>query len=405
MLRNIFKILFVVVFAGCSSGGGVDDAVQSLQPENKSITVVQNSRKTVDLASSGATSVIVTQQPDHGVVTIQGMIATYRVTEPLFTGSDRFKFKLASGGVSSTEASVDVTVTPVTAGAHTFTENYTAGAFDLTGWTNHSSSFGHTVNTVVGFDSATHNSVVMPSRRFGIYGDIGSFAGDASYNSLFSVLPVDGAGGAMKDWPWKADLIHLPQCGVDATVVAKVVSNGGQNPMGAILLNYDIESNSSGATELTGYQILFNGGGGSLTLSRFKNAHETATAFLDRWPNTTYGNEAMANPVERGPYKGWNYKNGVWPAGGNVGVGSNWTLAARYQYNSTSKVTTISYEARAINGTDSTPGVWDLEVVLSGADSLPPGGSFGIMGLNYHTDTSILTTDFEVVDYKVVCAL
>lgn len=373
--------------------------------ESKTLTVVQNSRKDLDLTSIGATAVEITQAPAHGVVTVRGMVATYRLTEPLFTGADSFKFKLLYGSVASEEAQVDVTVTPVTAGAFTFTESYTGGAYSLTGWTAHTSTFGHTVGSVTSFDTATYDSVVMPSRRFEVQGDNSSYAGDEAYNSLFSVLPVDGAGGAMKDWPWKAELIHLPECGVDATVVTKIVSNAGINPMGAILLNYDIGPNANGVTEMTGYHVLFNSGGGSLTLSRFKNAPETATAFLDRWPNTSYGTEAMANPVQYGPYKGWNYKNGAWPAGGNVGTGSNWNLAARYQYNSYTKVTTISYEARQINGTDLTPGTWDHEIVLSGEDSLPPGGSFGILGTNYHTSSLIIPTDFEVAEYKVDCSL
>src|SRR5690606_16681426 len=97
--------------------------------------------------------------------------------------------------------------------------------------------------------------------------------------------------------------------------------------------------------------------------------------------------EAMLNPVEYGPYKGWNYKSGVWPAGGNVGVGTNVFVAVRYQYDPTTKSTTISYEVRKADGTDLTPGVWDQVVTLTGADSLPSGGSFGILGTNYHTDS------------------
>jgi hypothetical protein len=54
---------------------------------------------------------------------------------------------------------------------------------------------------------------------------------------------------------------------------------------------------------------------------------------------------------------------------------------------------------------DATPGVWDVVVNLSGADSLTPGGSFGIMPLNYHTQSLLLTTDFEVSEYKLECAL
>lgn len=300
---------------------------------------------------------------------------------------------------------MNVVITAVASGTSTLTENYSGSQYVLSGWKSFSSTFGHTVNSVTGFASATYNGVLSPSRHFGIYGDNASYAGDSAYSSLFSILPVDGAAGPMKDWPWKAELIHFPECGYDTTITMKLAANGGQYPLGAILLNYDIEDNASDQQEMTGYQLFFNSGGGSLTLSRFNHAHELATAYMDRWPNTSYGNEAMANPIESGPYKGWNYRNGVWPAGGNVGVGTNIFLAVRYQYNVTTKDTVISFEARNINGTDSTPGSWDNVVTLSGADSLLTGGHFGLMGLNYHTDSVLLTTDFDVTEFKLVCVL
>lgn len=215
----------------------------------------------------------------------------------------------------------------------------------------------------------------------------------------------------MSDWPWKSELIHRGECGADNTITVKVSPNNSTYAMGAVLLNYDIETagaggaGSAGAGEqaLTGYQLLFNAGGGSLTLSRFgAGTHELATAYLDRWPNTTYGGEAGANPVTSGPYKGWNYRNSF-PAGGSLSTGGDFTVAVRYAYDTPTKTTTISYEARAADGVDLSPGVWDETVVLTGADSLPTGGSFGVMGTNYHTSSMILSTDFDIAGFSMYC--
>jgi hypothetical protein len=397
MKRCLICLLALFLFACGKSKNSTVSKVPGLSAGNAEYTTTQNGVFSLDLGGAAA-NVTITGQPAHGRVRLNGNTVTYRSTDPLFSGTDTFNYRFTNGITSSNEGTVKVIVTPLASGTTVHTENYADGAFALGGWRSYSSSTGHTPSSLAGFGAG--------GRHFRIYGDAASYAGDAVYGALFGVLPIDGSGFAMKDWPWKADLIHVPECGVDATVTAKISPLNDEYPMVAILLNYDIDRNQAGtAQELTGYQVLVNSGGGSLTLSRLNQANELATAYVDRWPNTNYGTEAMANPVVYGPYKGWNYKNGPWPAGGNVGAGGPKYLAVRYQYDTVTKNTKMSYEARSAGGVDATPGAWDVVVDLSGADSLTPGGSFGIMPLNYHTQSLLLTTDFEVSEYKLECAL
>lgn len=407
VMRQLFLLSGLIVFTGCSGIGSAHIfAGPSLSAVDGTMTLQQNSSATLDLPAVSGATIKITRQPAHGWVKFKNNSFIYRATNPLYNGQDSFRYQIVSETVTSNEATVSVTISPLASGATTFTENYASQKFSLMGWKTFSSMSGHSVNSLTEFRTATFNSVLGDSRHFAMYGDIAAYAGDSVYDSGFGVLPVDGAGGAMHDWPWKADVRHIPECGVDATVTMKVVPNNGHYPMVAILMNYDIDFDSVlNHHTLNGYQVLVNGGGGSLTLSRFENAHELATAYMDRWPNTNHGNEAMVNPVEHGPYKGWNYRNGAWPAGGNVGTGGQIFVAARYQYDVGNGNTTISYEARPISGVDMTPGSWDEVVTLSGADSLPTGGGFGLMALNYHTSTQILDTDFDVVEYKVECVL
>lgn len=384
-----------------AEGGG---GIPGLTLTDGTLTVKQNSSASMSLGPLTAANVQLVTQPQHGKITIKGNTATYRTTNPIYNGTDTFTYKIVNNGVSSNEAKVDVTITPLASGTSTHTENYAGQNFTLNGWKHFSSATGHTASSLAEFRTGSFNGTATDARHFAIYGDNTVYAGDAKYQSLFGTLPIDGAGGAMFDWPWKADLIHIPECGVDATITMKLAPIGGQYPMVAILLNYDIDRNSATNThEFTGYQVLANGGGGSLTLSRYNNANELALAFIDRWPNTNYGTENFTNPIESGPYKGWNYRNGIWPAGGNVGVPKSMIIAARYQYDVATGNTTISYEARRPDGSDHTPGVWDMVVTLTGADSLRTGGGFGIMPLNYHTSSMILNTDFDIAEYKLVC--
>jgi hypothetical protein len=404
--RFLLAILFSASILSCSSNDnkaseasnqpGEGQSPVSLNAPDFAMTIVQNGSGTLDIETGGDVAVVITQPPAKGNVNFSGSIATYQSTNPLFYGQDSFKYKLTRGAVQSNEATIVVNITAAPSGNTAMVESYANGNYVLSGWQSYSSSYGHTANTQVGF--------VAGGKHFGIYGDVNSYAGDSLYQTTFGAKPVDGAAGAMKDWPWKADLIYRSQCGSDATVTLKLKANLGKRPMGAILLNYGI-SGTGANQKLNGYQILFNGGGGSMTLSRFKNANELATAFVDRWPNTTYGTENMANPVETGPYKGWNYQRGVWPAGGNLSSGTDFYLAARYQYDPNTLVTTISYEARSATGVDLSPGVWDRVVVLNGVDSLASGGKFGLMALNYHSASEVITTDFDVTEFKLDCQL
>ena len=402
----IFFVSLTLLACGKSKNSEVS-TVPGLSAGNARLTVTQNGSVSVDLGPLGATNgLTITRPPTFGQILVTGSKVTYRSTNPLYSGEDSFGYSFTQSGRTSSEGNVAVTITPLASGTTTHTENFAGQSFALRGWRSFVSTAGHTPSSLVEFRSGTYNGAPADVRRYKVYGDLSSYAGDTTYASLFGPLPVDGSGFNMHDWPWKADLIHVPQCGVDATVTVKIQPVNGEYPMAAILLNYDIErSVAGGPQELTGYQLLMNTGGGSLTLSRFNQAHELATAYLDRWPNTNYGSESMANPVVSGPYKGWNYRNGRWPAGGNISVSGAKYVAVRYQYDVTTRATTISYEARPANGVDATPGTWDIVVNLSGADSLTPGGSFGIMALNYHTSTLLLTTDFEVSEYKLQCAL
>ncbi len=366
--------------------------VPALSAPNGELTTTQNGIVSINLGSVPGSNLVITSMPTRGRIVVEGTTVTYRSTDPLYTGKDTIKYRFVNGATSSNEATIVVNLTPIPAGTYSRIENYTGGDFSLAGWRSFSSTMGHTSSSLV--------ETGPTGRRFKVQGDMAAYAGDAAYLARFGVLPVDGSGFGMKDWPWKADLLRLPECGVDATITVKINALNNQYPMAAVLINYDIENR-----ELTGYQLLVNAGGGSLTLSRFNRADELATAYIDRWPNTNYGTEAMANPIVSGPYKGWNYKNGSWPAGGNIGVGSVKFVAVRYQYDVSTKVTKISYEARGANGVDATPGSWDQSVTLSGADSLTPGGSFGLMALNYHTQSMILPTDFEVPEFKLQCVL
>ncbi|MES2964166.1 MAG: hypothetical protein V4760_09775 [Bdellovibrionota bacterium] len=383
---------------------GAPTTPETITVADGNLTIQQNSSGAVAIGIADGT-IQITKQPAHGRIRVRGLNATYRSIHPLFSGTDSFDYTITKNGVTSNEATVNDTVTALASGASTHTETYAGGAFQLNGWNTYTSAAGQTTNSIFEFRNGTYNGTPTTMRRMAVYGDNASYAGDTLYNSLFGALPVDGAAGAMKDWPWKADLIQIPECGVDATLSFKISQNNGKIPLVALLLNYDIEKTENNRYEMTGYHVFLNNGGGSATLSRFDQADELATSYLDRWPNTNYGNEAMANPVASGPYKGWNYKNGVWPAGGNLGIGGPLHLAVRYQYDVNTGNTTISYEARQPNGTDLTPGTWDIVVQLTGADSLTPGGGFGIMPVNYHTDSMLLETDIDVAEFKVQCSL
>lgn len=403
----IFASLMLVSCGKSKSGSlNLNGGETGLSAPDAAFTTTQNGSVTIDLGSASSSNISITRQPAHGRIRLVGQTVTYRATDPLFSGTDTFGYRFTNGTISSNEATVSVTLTPLASGTSTHTENYFAQNFSLAGWRSYSSTAGHSANSLVEFRSGSYNNTPTSTRRFRVYGDSSSYAGNAAYLAQFGSLPVDGSSFPMGDWPWKADLIHIPECGVDTTITVKVQPNNNEYPMFAVLLNYDIDRNTSNtAHELTGYQVLVNSGGGSMTLSRFVQANELATAYIDRWPNTNYGTEAMANPVTSGPYKGWNYRNGPWPAGGNIGIGGPKVVAVRYQYDVTTKNTTISYEARPASGADATPGVWDVVVNLTGADSLTPGGSFGIMPLNYHTQSLLLTTDFDVAEYKLSCVL
>lgn len=59
---------------------------------------------------------------------MNGTIATYRVTEPLYSGADTFTYQVMQGTAVSNAASVNVTVTGIASNQSLFTEDYANGA-------------------------------------------------------------------------------------------------------------------------------------------------------------------------------------------------------------------------------------------------------------------------------------
>ena len=211
----------------------------------------------------------------------------------------------------------------------------------------------------------------------------------------FGLLPADGAGGGMKDWVWKSDLIRIPQCLLDVTMEVKFEYSSNV-PIMANMMNYNIDQKVSDY-EFTGYQVIVNGGGGSLTLSRFINADSRALAFVDRWPGTTIGNETGDNPVDGGPYRGWNFRNGNWPAGGAAHHSNQeQTVAVRYRY--VEEQQQYNYILRGKKcGCRSKPRGMGRSGFLTGEDSLTPGGSFGIAPILYHSTSAINNAGIDIV--------
>jgi hypothetical protein len=68
------------------------------------------------------------------------------------------------------------------------------------------------------------------------------------------------------------------------------------------------------------------------------------------------------------------------------------TLAARYVHDASSGNVTLFWELRHEDGTDDTPGAWDMERTFSDSDALPPGGDFGIWTANYRKYNNPATT-------------
>jgi hypothetical protein len=65
----------------------------------------------------------------------------------------------------------------------------------------------------------------------------------------------------------------------------------------------------------------------------------------------------------------------------------------------------MSWEARAPDGTDDSPGRWDHERTLTDPDVLPAGGDFGLLalGFSYATGPFSPAPDILIVDLKLTC--
>jgi hypothetical protein len=366
-----------------SSSGTLDDYL----PATMSLSASQNTMFTQEMnpdpSSFENLQFNLVTPPANGIVTSSGTEIVYK-PNAFFSGTDRFTFTLNDGFGPSKEVEAVVEVEPLSSGVFNFTEDYQGGAYQLSGWRSYESTFGHRVPTASSFGSGTFNGDPVNHRDLNVTIINGDNSGSVLYNYYFGAEPVDGTGASMNNWAWMAELIQIPQCFYQVEVVAKF-SWVSANPLISILLNYDIQENFGEGPSLTGYQLLVNSGGASVTLSRFDDADEHATSFMDRWPNTNIGSEAFANPVTEGPYRGWNYVRNTFPAGGRSGRGdTDVVLAARYEYDPVTDQTTISYELRNKDGSDDTPGSYDVVVNLSGSDSLAPGGGFGFMPVTYH---------------------
>ncbi len=392
-MKNVYCIILSTGFlsmASCSngsSGASAKGVLDSLVPDTVSVQTTQNTAVTYDLNPSStkypsATVEIVTA-PQKGSVTFDGTNFNYE-PDAYETGADSFEYRIVAGSVTSSPAEVNVQIDPLTSGTFSFTENYSGGDYDLTGWESYSSSYGHATAPAYSFVTSTFNAVAADVRRIDVTVTSMSYGGNTLYNSLFSVLPVDGAGGAMNDWTWAADLIKIPSCFHEVEMVAKIKYITSA-PLVNLLLNYRVQTQNS-TQYLTGYQLLVNAGGNSVTLAKFEEAHERAMSYIDRWPR--HPSEGSANPVRYGPYNGWNRRTGNFPAGANVNGGQGDVLVAvRYAYDPNTSNTQISFEVRSDAGVDSTPGTWDEVVNLTGSDSLAPGGGFGFMPVTYHNSS------------------
>lgn len=384
----LLSLSVIFALAACSRSSTIGQSqLDSLVPKSLSFQTEQNNNVASDLNPAPAlftdATVEIVTAPQKGTVTLNGTSFNYE-PDPYQSGSDRFEYRIRSQGVTSSPAEVAIQMDPFTPGSYSFTESFVGGDYDLTGWTSYASHFGHAAGPNYGFTTSTFNAVATDLRTIGVSVNLNTYGGNDLYNQIFSVLPVDGGGGGMYDMPWGADLIKLPKCFHQVEMVTKIKYISAA-PLVNLLLNYRIQTTSN-VNYLTGYQLLVNSGGNTVTLSKFNNAHERITAYIDRWP--LHPAEGSANPVRYGAYNGWNRTVGNFPAGANVNSAQRDVLvAARYAYDPNTLATQISFEVRTDAGVDNTPGSWDVTVNLTGTDSLPPGGSFGFMPVTYHNST------------------
>jgi hypothetical protein len=379
--------------------------VQLVVKQNGSITV----KPEVSDTDLDAVSIVIKKQPAKGNVSIIGGEITYSTKDALYAGSDSFTYAASDGVVESEVATISIIIEPLVSGSSEFVEDYSGGAFTLDGWKSATSVIPQLEGSLRDFNLVSYGSDTLNARRISVIGDPAQYSGDAFYTDLFSALPTDGFGAIMRDYYWSSDVIKIPECIYDVEMEAKLVAptSGSHN---LILINYRIEDDPvSGGQKFTGYQLLWNSGGSkSLTLSRFIEANEKALAFTDRWPGTPGESGGGApNPVNHGPYKGWDYYNGSWAAGGNLlhgtAAGREVLLAIRYRYNQNSGATTIGWEARPIDGTDNSPESYDKQRTLTGIDSLAPGGGFGFMPITYHSGSTIISPNLNIVGMTLRC--
>jgi hypothetical protein len=251
----------------------------------------------------------------------------------------------------------------------------------------------------VTFTTATVLGTTTYVRDLAIGGSVGDGLDtrlpDSFYLSDYGVVPIDGQGADPGQWPWIAEIIHRPGCVDDVSMSLQFHLRATGGIVAAALLNYRVVGDGVDK-RLSGYQVLWNGGGRTVTVSRLTGGKEHSFDYFDRWP----GRMSEPNPVDYGPYKGWDYlmadwanridsatSQYIWPAGGRADSSGAWvmdsTIAARYDYDPTTGNVTLFWELRREDGTDDTPGVWDRQRTFTDEDALPPGGDFGVWTANY----------------------
>jgi hypothetical protein len=356
------------------------------------LSVAQNDSVQAILSATSSAQLPLTYQiitaPKQGsakVLNATTGLAQY-IPNALSTGVDSFTYG-ATDGSGAGLAVVSISIMAVATGTSTLTETYSnlsGNGFDLPGWTTYRSSFA-TDNSVAAFVTDTFAGVSKSGRSLTVFED--PSLATALPSPLYSPYstPIDGAG----QFPWLMDLRHEKTCISNATMTIdfKPIDDGTHHAdITGALLNFQVQG-SGAAQTLTGYVILVNGGGWSTTLSRYVGAFEHAFDYIDLWPGYPGGPNGpgncpvaghCANPIIDGPYKGWDYwSTPSTPAGGSAGAGHESTLASQYIYDPITGNVTINWELRQADGTDNTPGVWDNTVTLTGADAIPPGGSYG----------------------------
>lgn len=227
-------------------------------------------------------------------------------------------------------------------------------------------------------------------------------------NGVVDYSPYAPPSANAGQWPYLMDLLDGSQCkgAVNLLARTKPYVLGEPTQVYGVLINYRVTGEGSHRA-LTGYQLLVNGGGQSVTLSRFIDGFDHSFDYLDRFPGCTLPAAECTppppNPLIDGPYKGWDYRAGGWPAGGNPALLNENVIAVRYEYDVTHRTVTLRWELRPPDGSDNTPDSWDMNRVLDGDDAFPPGGSYGYFATLYSSVGATSENGLFVSEFSLSC--